>query len=92
MKPELSMTTPKEKKGSKKTPRALRPSIICDPVDARDFRTLNIQYACEQCSHFSPPNQSCTLGFLSKPHLQDEQLKMYFLTGRMAICRFHEID
>lgn len=76
----------------KNTPKKPRPSIIFDPVNPTDYRTLNIQYSCEQCSHFDPQNLSCTIGYPTRAHRREQQEKTYFLTGRMAICRFLEID
>ncbi|MCB0340752.1 MAG: hypothetical protein KDD59_00815 [Bdellovibrionales bacterium] len=70
----------------------IRRDIIRDRVHPKDLRQLNIQYACEQCSFFDFDGQSCTMGFVAKLHLEGEQKKLYERTGRMAICRFMEID
>jgi hypothetical protein len=67
-------------------------SILLDPIHPYDFLNRDIAYSCEQCSHFDPENIKCTIGFNSKNHLKEKQLKTYELTGRMALCRFLEID
>ncbi len=71
---------------------ASRRSIKLDKVNPRDFLRHSLIYACEQCSHFAPEAKSCTLGFLAEIHLREAQLQRYELTGRMAFCRFLEID
>ena len=66
--------------------------ILLDPVEAKDFNQLKLIYACEDCSHFAAADGSCTLGFNSENHRQESQLHSFALSGRMAICRFLEID
>jgi len=74
---------------SKKTPKK---SLIHDKVNPKDARELTMIFACEQCSFFDHDNKNCLMGFPSEPHLFGNQIKRYNLTGRMAICRFLEID
>jgi hypothetical protein len=69
-----------------------RRSIILDGINPRDFRELNVIYACEQCSFFDGKKKSCAMGFPVEYHLRENQLKRYNLTGKMAICRAQEID
>ena len=69
-----------------------RRSVKTDPVSASEFRNFKLIYCCEQCSHFAPETTVCTLGYNAKNHLRAENLKSYELTGRMAFCRFLEID
>jgi hypothetical protein len=76
----------------KSTPTSSRRSLILDPVHPADLRTLNLTYCCEQCSHFSPDNEMCTIGYDARLHRQVRQLELYDRTGRMAFCRFMEID
>ncbi len=76
----------------KKTPKAPCKSLILDPIHPRDFRTLNIIYACEQCSHFDTEGKTCTIGYEAHLHLMRRQNKLYELCGRVAFCRFMEID
>lgn len=66
--------------------------LILDPVHPQDFNQLNFIYACEQCSHFDQETQSCTIGYDANLHMQKKQLELYELCGRMAFCRFSEID
>ncbi len=73
-------------------PVKLYPSIKKDVVNPSDFLKYDFRYACEHCSHFNFEKKSCSLGYIVKNHLQEELLKMYFLSGKMSFCRFHEID
>ncbi|MCB0412662.1 MAG: hypothetical protein KDD22_09060 [Bdellovibrionales bacterium] len=78
---------------SSRQPFALsRRSVIYDKVNPTDFLKLDITYACEQCSHFDTENERCTIGYDCSLHRRKAQLKMYELSGRMAFCRFCEID
>lgn len=67
-------------------------SVIYDPIHPTDFRTLNIVYTCEQCSHFSASEHRCTIGYESALHVKSTQDRHYELSGRVAFCRFAEID
>lgn len=69
-----------------------RKSLIRDPIHPTDWQKLDIIYCCEQCSHFAPDTKTCTIGYEAANHLQEAQLKSYELTGRVAFCRFSEID
>lgn len=78
---------------SQKTPfLSSRRSIKLDSVHPRDYLRHKLVFACEDCSHFAPKAQKCTLGFNCNNHLRATQQKEYILSGRMALCRFHEID
>lgn len=66
--------------------------VIRDKMDPREFNSLNFIYCCEQCSHFDEPNQFCTIGYDASKHLRKVALHSYNLSGRMAMCRFNEID
>jgi hypothetical protein len=63
-----------------------------DGIHPRDFRELNLIYCCEQCSYFSRNAGRCAMGFKVEKHTRDNQLRLYDLTGKMAICRSQEID
>lgn len=78
--------------GEKFMPKRIRASIKKDVVNAHDFLNYDIRSACEDCSHFSALQTRCTLGFNVAPHLKAQQLHDMELSGRMAQCRFHEID
>lgn len=67
-------------------------SLILDPVHPRDFFHLNFTYCCEQCVHFDNKESYCTFGQNCFPHMREQQLATYDLTGKMAFCRFLEID
>lgn len=66
--------------------------IILDGIHPRDMRELNLIYSCEQCSYFSSQSKRCAMGFKVEKHMRENQLKLYNLTGKMAICRSQEID
>lgn len=63
-----------------------------DRVAAGDFNKYEFIYACEQCTHFCPESESCTIGYPSHQHRKEIQLQRFELTGHMAFCRFIEID
>lgn len=69
-----------------------RRSLIIDPIHPRDMRELSIVYYCEQCSHFDEAARACTIGYDASKHLKAEQDRLYTLTGKVAFCRFSEID
>jgi hypothetical protein len=75
-----------------KTPRPLRTTIKRDPIPAYAYLHIPQCNACEDCSHFKTSNATCTLGNTTKWHLRDFQKKEYERTGKIAICRFMEID
>lgn len=73
-------------------PVRLKPSIKLDTVDPRDYAKYIMLSACEDCVHFEVSSGQCTLGYQTEPHLRAEQERTYRLGGRIAFCRFHEID
>lgn len=77
---------------AKKTPSRIRPSMKKDVIHPRDFNAFKIPYACEDCSHFASATKTCTLGFNTEPHLRENANKSYQLSGKIAQCRFLEID
>lgn len=52
----------------------------------------SLPFSCEDCSHFDYLKQTCTLGYVTRWHRKDFQKLSYELTGKMALCRFQEID
>ncbi|MBK8203754.1 MAG: hypothetical protein IPL83_20345 [Bdellovibrionales bacterium] len=69
-----------------------RKSIILDPVNPTEFRSLNFTYCCEQCVHLDGDENICTFGHDFNIHSRKAQLRSYELSGKMAFCRFLEID
>lgn len=67
-------------------------SLILDPIHPTDYLNLNITYACEQCSHFDEDNQTCSIGYDASLHLKKRQDERFEQSGRVAFCRFLEID
>jgi hypothetical protein len=63
-----------------------------DPIHPRDWRELDIVYNCEQCSHYDEIGHRCTIGYDASKHLKEIQDQTYFMTGKVAFCRFCEID
>lgn len=76
----------------KRTQQRAKQSIFLDAVHPSDFLHKNITYCCEQCSHFDPVKETCTIGYNASLHRREKQLKTYEFGGRMALCRFMEID
>jgi hypothetical protein len=77
---------------SKKKYAPLKRGIIYDKVNPKDFSSVNFMYSCEQCSFFIPEGEKCNMGHNTKYHIKRNQLESYELSGRMCICRNHEID
>ena len=85
--PRNSGTTQK-----KPTPKRLQQSIRHDPVNPTDYMKYTLPWACEDCTHYAEATDSCTIGYNTKWHKREYQRKTYELSGRMALCRFQEID
>ncbi len=93
-KPAFTPTRPEipDEKRVKPPEPPLRRSIIVDGFHPRDLRELNPIFCCEQCSYFDSKQERCAMGFKTEYHRREAQLKMYNLTGKMALCRSQEID
>ncbi len=78
---------PRQKRSHKRP----RKSIFLDRIHPQDFMRFNFMFCCEQCSHFDPAKLICTMGYQAQ-HQRASQLSKYNLTGKMALCRFMEID
>lgn len=74
------------------TAKRLKTSIKTDVIHPSDYARFDFRFACEDCSHFTTEEQRCTLGYESKWHRKEFQKTSYELTGKMALCRFLEID
>lgn len=74
------------------TPKRLRQSIRLDAVNPSDFLKYDFTFACEQCTHFDSNTETCTLGYNNSNHRLEQNLHTYNLNGKMAFCRFLEID
>lgn len=74
------------------TPKKLRTSIRHDAIHPGDFLKYSLPFACEDCTHFHQSELRCTLGYNAEHHRREYQLKCYDLSGKMALCRFLEID
>lgn len=66
--------------------------IFLDPVNPSDFLNMNMTYCCEQCSHFDPEKDCCTIGYNANNHKKERQNRSFEISGRMAFCRHMEID
>ena len=69
-----------------------RRTVKSDRVDAWAFQNLNMIYCCEQCSHFDGENRACTIGYTASDHCRQTADESFRLDGRIAFCRFLEID
>ena len=74
------------------TPKKPRKSIKLDRVAAHDYLHLNMMYACEQCTHYDPESDTCTIGYQPYLHKKAAQDRRFEVTSHMAFCRFMEID
>ncbi len=80
------------KKTTPPTPKRLRQTIRFDAMNPSDYLKYEFRFACEDCAHFDAVSEKCTLGYNSQWHRKDFQKKSYELSGKMALCRFLEID
>ena len=74
------------------TRHQIRHEIKADPVAPADWQNLEIIFCCEQCSHFDGEQEKCTIGYNAANHLRKTNLSLYEKTGRVAFCRYQEID
>lgn len=77
---------------SAKTPKRVNTSIKFDTINPSDYMRYTLRFSCEDCTHFDLPAERCTLGYVTSWHRKEFQEKSYELTGKMALCRFQEID
>ncbi len=69
-----------------------RASIKKDHPHPQEYLRYPLVSACEDCSHFSDTKGVCTFGYNAENHKRHRQNHDYDLGGRMAFCRFIEID
>lgn len=81
-----------QKKPTPKTPKRLGPSIKKDGINPQAYNQYILPWACEDCSHFDHNEERCSLGYNSSHHRRAQQTKDYILSGKIALCRFQEID
>lgn len=72
-------------------PRRPRRSIKLDRIHPGDLAKYDVAFFCDQCSHYDGTNNYCTMGYRPQ-HTRQEQMALYNLSGKMALCRFLEID
>ena len=85
----------REKRHMSKRPRK---SVKEDAIHPADYLRYVLPpggpiggFFCDVCSHYASKKEICTLGY--KPiHTVREQSARYEINGRMALCRFIEID
>ncbi|GIL17932.1 MAG: hypothetical protein FMNOHCHN_03614 [Ignavibacteriaceae bacterium] len=82
----------KQQINKKQTPKKPRQSIRHDVVSAADYNKYIMPWACEDCTHYNSTTQLCTLGYSTKWHNREYQRHTFELSGKMALCRFQEID
>lgn len=74
------------------SPKRIRRSPRFDRVNPSRFIKQDFIYYCEQCSHFDALNKFCSIGYNPPKHMYEDQQKAYNLMGKIAYCRFLEID
>ena len=72
-------------------PKKAKRSIKVDPVAAADLARYQVRFFCEDCCHYDATGGRCTMGYLPQ-HTRAEQMALYALSGKIAFCRFIEID
>jgi len=70
----------------------LKNTIKKDGIHPRDYLRFEHRLSSEDCSHYKWSDASCTIGYVTLWHRREIQQKDYELTGKMALCRFMEID
>lgn len=76
----------------KNTPKRPTQTIKKDNVNPSDYLKYDHRWSCEDCTHFDHEKNSCTLGYVTTYHRKSQQEKDFLLGGKIAFCRFHEID
>lgn len=79
-------------KGPRKTPKRLTPSIKKDGINPVLYNKLALPWSCDDCSHFDSLVERCSLGYNAANHRRAQLQKDYELSGKVALCRFQEID
>ena len=82
---------PDEAKNRRYQPKRHKRQIKLDQVHPADMRKYDVRFFCEDCVHYDSRGHVCTMGFVPQ-HTKKEQMAIYNLTGRLAFCRFLEID
>ena len=77
---------------SNKTPKKLKTGIRFDRVNPSDYLKYDHRFSCEDCTHYNRESSECTLGYEPKWHRREFQTESFALAGKMALCRFLEID
>lgn len=85
---QVNPVAPKAKQKLKRKPKR---SIRLDRLNPPDFFKYQLAFFCDDCSHFNASSRLCTMGYPAQ-HTREAQLKIYELTGAMAMCRALEID
>ncbi len=80
------------KKTVKKTPARIHSSMKKETMNPSDYLKYETRFSCEECSHFDSLTDICTIGYVTKHHRKAVQEQQYLLAGKIAFCRFHEID
>ena len=91
----MSRNPEKPKRAMMKRPRK---SVKEDTVHPSDYMKYVLPpggpiggFFCDVCSHYERGKQFCTIGY--KPiHTVKEQSARYEIAGKIALCRFIEID
>jgi hypothetical protein len=74
------------------TAKKARSSIKRDTVNPSDYLKYHHCFSCEDCVHFKVSDATCTIGYRTQWHRKEFQTQEYERTGRLAHCRFLEID
>jgi hypothetical protein len=72
-------------------PKRQKRSIKVDAVAAADLARFTARIFCDDCGHYDRTGDRCTMGYLAQ-HTRAAQMAFYELSGKMAFCRFIEID
>ncbi len=81
-----------QNKPTPKTAKRIGTSIKKEYIRPQDYLKYDHRFSCEDCTYFKTDVLSCSLGFKTDDHRKEAQEKAYHLSGKIAFCRFLEID
>lgn len=70
----------------------IKPTIKKDPIHPASYMKYKLPWACEDCVYYAPDTEKCILGYITEPHRREVQKKSYEMSGRVALCRFLELE
>jgi hypothetical protein len=70
----------------------INPSIKKDGIHPAAYMKYKLPWACEDCVYFDSEKEKCILGYITEPHRRAHQRASYERSGKVALCRFLELE